>query len=544
MNTSLLTCDPCSCKSVILDAIQFCSECKIKLCTQCLSNHNLNAAFSEHHLTDIEALSLDNFCTNHEGSILDFFCVVHDCLCCLSCKTEEHNSCPNVLSLEDAAKDVKDSVMFQDVLNSVSEIRTTLDKAIKSKYDNIKNLQDDEATVSSQLASYKAKKVDRLDELEGIIINETSLLKNEQIVKIESDKNNLVQVKSLVKEISRKIDQVSKYNSQKQLFVLMKKYSLEIIDLEMKLQKTLPTLVTSKMIFQPQEDIQNTIKSLGSTRLKNLQYMVGYKSHKNKQVQVPQMHLKLRFDSKIEIIRMIRKMDITDDNRILLCNYSSYLLVYSESGDYLQDCELSGKPWDIVVIPGEEKAVVTLPQEKSMQFIDIKTMTAGLTYSVPVGCNAVTIVNDKICLSGYLAGGNVYVFDKLGKYVNTVKIPNAGYIRYLHPGPGNSFYYTVIQSSAICCVTLEGKQLFSFSLTNHQRPNAVTTDENGSLYAVCEDSNNIQHIAQNRKYRDIIRYTKNCICSPTDILFSKDYRRLFVLNYMAGNTYVVVFSCS
>ncbi|XP_052059555.1 uncharacterized protein LOC127700195 [Mytilus californianus] len=126
MDISWLTCDLCSSKNDSSEAIQFCSECQYKLCWQCISNHNLNAAFFEHHLTDIGTLSLENFCTNHEGSILDFFCVAHDCLCCLSCKTEEHNLCQNVLLLEDAAKDVKHSVMFQELSHSVLNITTTL----------------------------------------------------------------------------------------------------------------------------------------------------------------------------------------------------------------------------------------------------------------------------------------------------------------------------------------------------------------------------------------------------------------------------------
>lgn len=118
MDTLWSTCDPCSCKNVILKAIQFCSKCQQKLCQECIANRNMNAVFFKHNLTDIETLSLETS-TLHKGNILDFFCVVHDCLCCLSCKTEEHNSCQDLLPLEDAAKDVEHSVMFQDLYNTV-----------------------------------------------------------------------------------------------------------------------------------------------------------------------------------------------------------------------------------------------------------------------------------------------------------------------------------------------------------------------------------------------------------------------------------------
>lgn len=152
-------------------------------------------AFLEHHLTDIGTLSLENFCTIHEGNILDCFCVVHDCLCCLYVvyripfsilygKTEEHTFCQDVLPLEDAAKEVKHSVMFQDVYNAASNIRTTLYKAITSQNVNIDNLNDDEAMISSHLESNKAKMIKQLDELEGISI-EISSSKNEQMTRPE-----------------------------------------------------------------------------------------------------------------------------------------------------------------------------------------------------------------------------------------------------------------------------------------------------------------------------------------------------------------------
>ncbi|XP_052059553.1 uncharacterized protein LOC127700192 isoform X2 [Mytilus californianus] len=553
MDTSWSTCELCSGKNVILEAIQFCSECQCKLCRQCLSNHNLNAAFLEHHLTDIGTLSLENFCTNHEGSILDFFCVVHDCLCCLSCKTEEHNSCQNVLPLEDAAKDVKHSVMFQDVYNAASNIRTTLNRAITSQNVNIDNLNADEATILSQLASNKAKIIKRLDDLEGISILETNSLKNEQRARTESHKNSLLQIKRPMKKISRKLDQVSKYGSQKQLFVLINKYKLEIIDLEIKLQKILPTLMTRRMIFKPREGIQNTITFLGPTRVKTLPYKAAYKPPKIHQVQVPslipQMPSKFRFERKIKINRsddiLITKMGITDDNRLLLCNNSeTHLLVYSVSGDYLQDCELSGRSRDIAVIPGTEKAVVTLPFDLSIQYVDIKTMKAGSLFSVPFGCRGVAIVNDRICVGGYSERGNIRILEMNGKRITKMKIPKAGYITNLHPGPDESLYYTDTEYNAVCNISLEGIQRFRYTSADLKGPNAVTTDKKGNLYVACEGSNHIQRITPNGEFIDIILDTENDICSPTEIIFSNDYGKLFVLNHVKNTTYVLVFSCS
>lgn len=391
-------------------------------------------AFLEHHLTDIGTLSLENFCTIHEGNILDFFCVVHDCLCCLYGKTEEHTFCQDVLPLEDAAKEVKHSVMFQDVYNAASNIRTTLYKAITSQNVNIDNLND-KAMISNHLENNKAKMIKQLDELEGISI-EISSLKNEQMTRPESHKNSLLKIKRPLKKISKKIDQVSKYGLQKQLFVLINEYKLEINDLETKLQKILPTLMTRRIIFKPREGIENTMTTLESTRVEELPYKADYKIPKIHQIQVPslipQMQLTFRFECKIKINRsddiLITKMGIKNDNRLLVCNNSeTHLLVYSVSGGYLQNCELSGRSRDIAVIPGTEKAVVTLPIDLAIQYVDIKTMKAGSLFPYRLVFRGVVIVNIRICLGRYRERGRIRIREMNGKRIQRLKIPKSVY---------------------------------------------------------------------------------------------------------------------
>ncbi|XP_071176863.1 uncharacterized protein [Mytilus edulis] len=560
IDPSWLTCDPCSTKNDSSEAIQFCSECQHKLCRQCMLNHNLNAEFFGHHLTDIATLSFENFCVKHEGRILDYFCVVHDCLCCPSCKVEDHNSCQKMLSLEDASKDVKHSVMFQDVYNSIFNITTTLNKAITSQDVNKENLDHDEAAILGQLASNKAKIIKRLDELEGLIILETSSLKKAQNARIDSHENSLLQMKKSITKISRKIDQECKYGSQYQLFVLINKYKLEIIDIEIKFRNMLPNLMTRSMKFQPREHIQNTITSLGSTRLNILQYKANYKQPNIQQVEVrssasqlqteftlvSEMPTRFTLNRRIEIKQskgiLIRSMCITNTNRLLLCNtIGTNLLVYNEQGDYLQDCKLSGTSYDIAVIPDEDKAVVTLPKRRSIQFIDIKTMKAGSTHSVPKDCWNIAIANDKIYVGGYLT---LHILDKQGNSINKVNVPNVGHITDLHPGPDESVYYIDIMFNAICCVTIEGEQRFRYTSSDLHKLNAVTTDKKGNLYVACESLNTIQRITPKGKLLDSILNAENDINRPTDISFGNDYRKLFVLNHVEDNTNVLVFSCS
>ncbi|CAG2233164.1 unnamed protein product [Mytilus edulis] len=301
--------------------------------------------------------------------------------------------------------------------------------------------------------------------------------------------------------MSRKIDQESKNDSQKQMFVLLNSFKLEILGLESKLQNILPTLMTRRMIFQPQEGIENALTTLGETRVETFQCVEEYKPNKTQQVQVPSFtHQK---PSK-----------------------------FSDSGNYLQECLFSSAAWDIAVIPGEDKAVVTLPVQSSIQIIDIKTFSAGSIYPVPFACWVITIVNGKICVGGQKI---VYILDQQGKQLKKVRLPNDCHITNLHSGPMESIYYTDRTCDAVCHFTLEGEERFRYTSVDLKGPNEVATDKSGRLYVACEKSNNIQRIVPNGEFQDIILNTENDIYCPTDILFSKDYRKLYVLNHVEDN---------
>ncbi|CAC5362326.1 unnamed protein product [Mytilus coruscus] len=425
MTISTFACDPCSNKNVSSEAVQYCYECQNKFCQQCIKTHNLNAAFLQHSLTDTGTLSFENSCAKHERNTLDFYCVEHDCLCCSSCIPEEHTSCQKLVPLKDAAKDILQSSMFQDVSNALSNITVLLDKAITSQDDNIECLDNDEVAIIDQVASNKAVIINRLDELETKLKQDTYALKKEQKTEFESAKNYLLQIMKPMKNISDKINEVFKNGSHEQMFVLINKCKLEILYYENQLHEFMPTLETRRLTFKPPDHIQNAVKSLGSTNLRSLQYNTqynaDYKRPKMEPVQIPfsvsQMPSKFTLDRKIEIKHSrdiwISNMGITYDNRLLLCNfYSKDLLVYSDHGDYLQDCKLSGESWDIAVIPDDDKAVVTQPLQQSIQFINIKTMTAGSIHYVPGDCYSICIVNDTICVGGHK--GYLYIVNKQG----------------------------------------------------------------------------------------------------------------------------------
>jgi hypothetical protein len=60
---------------------------------------------------------------------------------------------------------------------------------------------------------------------------------------------------------------------------------------------------------------------------------------------------------------------VTRDDHLLLCNWSSTdVMVISDDGKHLNDIDLEGRPWGIVVVPHKEEAIVSLPVNTSFFF--------------------------------------------------------------------------------------------------------------------------------------------------------------------------------
>lgn len=543
-------CDPCFNKNVTSEAVQYCYECQNNFCQRCMKTHN--ASFLHHSLTDTGTLSFENSCTKHERNTLDFYCVEHDCLCCPSCIPEEHTSCEELVSLKDAAKDILQSSMFQDVYNALSNITTTLDVAITSQDDNIECLENDEATIFDKVASNKAVFINRLDEHETKLKQDTNVLKKKQKTEFESKKKDLLQMMKPMKSISDKINEVFKNGSHEQMFVLINKHKLEISYYENQLQEIIPTLETRRLTFEPPDHIQIPVKSLGSTKLRsplqyNAEYIPDYKRPKMEPVQIPslvsQIPLKLTLDRRTEIKHSrdlwISNMGVTYDNRLLLCNfYSKDLLVYSDRGEYLQDCKLAGESWDIAVIHDDDIAVVTQPLQQSIQFINVKTMTAGSILDVPGDCYSVCIANDTICVGGHQ--GYLYIVNKHGEHLKTVMLPDSGSIDYIHHGPHDSVYYIDNTRNFVTCVNKEGILRFQYASKDLKLIRCVITDKEGNIYLASNNSNNIQRLTPNREFLDVIPNDGNVI----GMVFGYDCPKLFVLNQVKNSTYLLSFICS
>jgi hypothetical protein len=125
---------------------------------------------------------------------------------------------------------------------------------------------------------------------------------------------------------------------------------------------------------------------------------------------------------------MLTDMAVTSDNKLLLCNYKSShpkVYIYKDYKTYEDEISFTSLPRCITVVPCTDKAVVGLPEELSIQFINTTNNTKDNKIIIGEMCYGVTAVKDKIYIGEY---GKVLILNTDGSLVR--KITAHGGVNY------------------------------------------------------------------------------------------------------------------
>ena len=233
-----------------LDAIVYCGECKIYMCSKCEQFHSkLLSAHQTMNLDKEEGEIFTGICKepNH-GNKLEFFCKNHNTLCCVSCTSKIgkkglglHKDC-DVCFLEDIKEEKKEK--FKSNTKYLEEISNTLkesiDNLIKTNEKIAKDREEIHLKIEKTFSKIRSKVNNREEEIlaevnglfDKMYIDEKNLKKWDELPnaiksslekgkKIESNDDKLVlfideciNIENNLKEIN-KINQIIKKNIDK-----------------------------------------------------------------------------------------------------------------------------------------------------------------------------------------------------------------------------------------------------------------------------------------------------------------------------------------
>ena len=183
-------------------ASKFCPECNLYMCNQCLNYHS--KLFKNHHIINISE-NIENiftgFCKeeNHSSCKLDYFCKLHNLLCCSSCieknSNSKHANC-TICRIEEIKEEKK--LNFENNIKTLENISNNMNESV----DKIKNFYEKVQEIKENMKSKIMKVItnirNKLNEREDEILKEIDTT----FLKISPDEKMIKEYELIPKKIS------------------------------------------------------------------------------------------------------------------------------------------------------------------------------------------------------------------------------------------------------------------------------------------------------------------------------------------------------
>jgi hypothetical protein len=226
-------------------------------------------------------------------------------------------------------------------------------------------------------------------------------------------------------------------------------------------------------------------------------------------------------------------MAVTSDNKLLLCNYNSshpQVYIYKDYKTYEDEISFTCRPCCITVVPCTDKAVVTLPIEGSIQFINTTNNTKDNKIKIGEVCWGVTAVKDKIYIGGYR---KVLILNTDGSRVREITTDGRYNNNVLYNERNDQLLLR--QHGRMCCINLDGHVIYRYDISGDGE---LAVDKQGHVYI--SGSNDIHRLSPDGTFRDIVLSKHDGVDRPWSITFNNDFTKLFIIN---ESRTVLVYSC-
>ena len=475
-------------------------------------------------------------CEIHTDVQIDYFCCQHDVVCCRACLSDSHRSCESVLSLDSASKDVKNSSLLSDTLEEQDYMTETLSKMSENRDENRKLLKQKKSLIIKQISAAKSKVLRYLDDIEKRLITEVGSVQEKNGEKINREKLEICQLTSILKDNKQELEFLKEHGSNNQLFLTLRKQITIIQKTEKKIHDMTSAINEIDMEF---EEIKNAnIETIGSLSQITRPCPIKYKSMKaqHQQVEVDRRQTLTEDEIKLKpgVTYNLTDMAVTSDNKLLLCNDDSShpkVYVYKDYKTYEDEISFTCSPFCITVVPCTDKAVVTLPGEGSIQFINTTSNTKDNKINIGEPCFGVTVVMVRIYIGGI---NKVLILNRDGSRVREITTDNGINYNLLYNERNDQLL--VRQDGRLCYINLDRCVIYRYYISGHQ---GLAVDQQGHLYISDYYTDDIRKLSPDGTFLDNVLRKHDGVDRPGGIAFNNDFTKLFIIN-RSGKTVLVL----
>ncbi|CAG2192516.1 unnamed protein product [Mytilus edulis] len=348
-------CEPCTARGIKLTASQWCTECEEDLCSDCTEVHRVQKISRNHHLVEID-------------------------ICCKEFWPKNHQACRNVISIDIASKNSKQSQSFLDSEEQLSFILETLEKLRQNFKDNGSRINQEETQILKQIKILKENIIKKLEALEETLSKQISEKKDKYLTSFKRQEKYIMDLVNSLKAEKEALEFIRDHGSDKQMFVSIHSSTPVLHEIENKVKQLSETFAETSLIFI-QSNQKKQIADFGSIELKETPCSFPFVPYKQCQSQVPVVlnHQKTSFthlyniNMKGRFLQGVSGLTVSDNNRLICCDVQKKGVYFCDENEYQIAVSTPYDPWDIASIPGTTTAVLSSRYEPFIQFIDLGT---------------------------------------------------------------------------------------------------------------------------------------------------------------------------
>lgn len=578
MGQERIECDACKRAEGSDIAFWWCGECSENLCHDCRKVHEKLKATTGHSVIAIEeylrlkpevALQPIN-CNKHERSI-DLYCINHDIALCRLCMTEHHRGCLKMLPIEDAAQNFKKSLHMKQTIESLETMREMLQRLAEDRIESISDIEQAEKVVKEKISAVRERVIKHIDRLHEQIQEEVSSICFQKTLQLKRQHNDIIEQQEVNRMWAKNIETMIAMGSDLNLFLMSQKYRDIRKGQEVFVNDAQRQSLKTHISYHESENMMGNIKSFGNINVSTTQSRVALPTDEpmpskyfpldlsrlrvregstlpplplsrmtnrtrfsrttvgtNKSLK----HENFRLKKKIEIPKPRKNLDyvwitgiqyVPTTNKILVCNRNdNHMYLYDDFGRKIKEIPLATRPWGVTLLTGTQNAVVTLPEIKAIQFINIITFAGTKTANVGTWCAGITTINNQLIIG---CDGAFRILDASGNLKHTVPV-SGGRIWYIHACLNGTLVYS--DTYKVYGVTIDGGELFKYEGSDLDCSEGITTDYNDNIYVAGRDSNDIHQLSLNGELLRVILSKSDGLIKPYALHFRRKAKQLYV----------------
>jgi hypothetical protein len=522
MTQSEKLCDPCQFNTEFVKAVSWCSTCEEGLCKSCDKCHRSFKMTSSHVLVPLEEMNSDkmslgirgiNYCSEHNGKIIEVCCVDHSRPCCTLCATLSHRKCESVISIDTAAAGIKQSTKAMALSNELQQQSKHIDEMIENRKENIGVIEKKTGDILANIDDVKDVVIKHLNEVADKMKEKVTSSKKNTIVTLSDEVTELSSIKCTVDNWKVILDTCVQHGSEQQYLVEMDRINRRNFDLNKEMKEAILQPRESLVTFEPNKflnEFQANVESFGDLTLDSylktngILGKVNFVSGSIKILKTIEIDINKAGTRQISGIFVQNFLILTD-------SINKQVIKYNENYVYLSSLSVPKQVSDITIMDQDTVAVASLNSD-DIYLINIKTMTLTKTIKVSTPIYGLQ----------YVDGEFVAACNGTLTWLSATELQ----LRESKKHRGAWFVRSLSKSSYICAEgihaishTKDERIQFTYSSPTLRWPRGIDVDVEGNVYIVGCGSDNIHQITSEGKHIRMISTTDFGIVRPWILRF-------------------------